>query len=248
MSREPVEGALKAIHFLPRGRGRGAIDHDHRQAEAARGGDLGHRPTAPGILRYNQLHPMALHQRAIIPFAEGAALHQNGGFGQGCGRLWGVNKTQDIVVLGRAGKRGEVHSPDGQHHPHRRVGGQRGGGAWDVGHGLPAIPALGLPRRAGEGEKRCAGLSAGHGGVGAHLGGKRVGGVDHMAYTPALNMACQPPGAAKPPHTYRQGLTAWPGNPPCQRNGCFHAKIGKALAQCGGLLGAAENEEVGAHG
>lgn len=183
----------------------GAVNHDDGQTEFACGGDLGDGAFATCILGDDDFGGMVTHQGDVTGHSEGAAGDGDGGLQQGQVIGWCINEAQQIMVLGGNGKGREMLAPDGQKHPARRRA-KGSGGADKVWHMGPVVGFCGDPWRAFKGEQGNACGLAGHNGVGAHLGGVGMGGINDMGYAFAGKKGLQSFYTAKAADAGGQGL------------------------------------------
>lgn len=178
------------------GRQAGPVDQDHWQTQHAGRIEFRARATAAGVLCHDHPDPVFTQQRSVGLDIKGTAgddrlctWHWQRGLG------W-VNEAQQVKMLGPRGKGGKVLLADGQKDP-RRCLGQRSAGCSEIGRMGPAIPLPGLPRWPFERTKNGAGAGAGGNRVGAHLGGKWMGRVDHMGDRLSRKIGLQPLDPAK---------------------------------------------------
>jgi hypothetical protein len=69
-----------------------AIDHDHRQAQRARGDQLGLRRAAPGVLAHHQVHRVVAQQGQVAVQRERPAIDHQRVPGKGGGASGGSTK------------------------------------------------------------------------------------------------------------------------------------------------------------
>lgn len=188
----------------------GSVDHDDRQAKVACGSQLGRGPGPTGILGHDMGDPMLTHQRRICIDVKRPAGNFDGGIGQRQRGLGRIDEAQQIVMLGLARKRGEVLFANRQKHP-CAVLRQRLHSLFNTAHVNPDIPRPRLPGRPFKGAERHPSRPAGQHGMGAHLRGKRMGGIDHMSDLFGRKIALQTINAAKAADPHRQGLPHWLG-------------------------------------
>ena len=194
----------------------GSVDHDDRQAEGARSGQFGIRTRPAGILGDNDIIVVVLQQSQVVGEQEGSAPDH-------CGALWQqgsarrVDKAQQIVMLRRYAEQMQVLTAYGEEDFH---GGRRKifNSVFNGLHRVPHVTLLRLPGRAFQCRKGQGQNLAGRRGMMAHLGGKRVGGVDDMGNVLVAQVGDQARNAAKAANPLGQGL--------CHGFGCA-AGIGK---------------------
>ena len=240
--RQPVQNLIKTGCLVPGGQCR-SVDHDHRQAQLSRRDQLRAGPCAARILADDPGYAMLHKKRHVVMHCERAAIDHDMVVGQRWWRLRGIDQTQEIVVLGLRGKRGQVHAPDGQQDT-RACAIQRRDGCGNIGDKGPVITMFGDPGGTGIGQKRRSRGGSGLHGMGTHLRGKGVRGIDQMGDALIAEVTRQPLWPAKSPGADRNRL----------RPGALHtariterrgqARIGQRLHQSRGLCRAAKNKDV----
>ena len=150
-------------------------DH-HRQIQFTRGDELRSRGTAAGILRDDDVDPLASHQFALGFELEGTAIEQNFVIGQFRKVTWVIYGADEIVVLRGAGEVIEPETTGGQQDAPWCVA-QCHRGFVEICDVDPTVSRLTKPGRANVGDDRNGGLSGGRGGVVADPSGKRMGGI-----------------------------------------------------------------------
>ena len=212
MKSKPFHGLLGRLDPQA-GRKHRPLDEDHRQAEIARGIELGASHHAAGILGDEQGNAMLLHQGAVIGTAEGRAGddHLRPRQRHACRR---IDKAQEIGVLGPRGERIEVLPADGEKDAPRfvRQGGDR---LCDIRHPLPAIARAGRPSRPFEREQGDAGLLGRQKRVAAHAGGERMRRIHDMRDPLGTKEFHKPRNASEPSNAdgqrLRRGFLRAPG-------------------------------------
>jgi hypothetical protein len=91
---------------------------------------------------------------------------------------WRINGANDVTVLWRGRKRGELQTAMGQKDTARRIT-ERSNGGFDIFSGNPPIAVLPLPGGPGKRHQRNAGTFAGAGRMFRNARGERMGGIDH---------------------------------------------------------------------
>lgn len=243
-----VRGQPEPAQRLRHGLGAGsrwqrwALDQQHRQAQSARGQQLGPATVAARVFGHHPLDAVGAQQRQIAIVAVGAALHHHGA----ARRRYlesGLDDAQQIPMRGALQERLDVLAPDGQKDA-ARLGWQRAHGGLEVGHAVPAIAGFGTPRRALQRQQRHAGLRASLDGVAAHLRGKGVGGVDHMRDALLAQIVGQSLRSAEAAHAGRQRLGDRLRRASGIRKDRRHARARQRLRQLGGFGGAPKQEDV----
>lgn len=242
--REPAHHLICAGKALTAGQ-RGAVDQDDREAERACGVNLGARACAAAVFGDDERYALIAQKREIAFIGERAAGDDGLGAWKGQRRIGRIDEANEVVVLGPRGKAGDMLFSDGEKDACGRSG-QRGNSGVDIGHALPPVALGGLPRRALKRGQSDARFGAGFGGVVAHLGGKRMGGVNHMGDVFVLQVGREAFRPAKPAKTRGQRLRL--GRACAARVG--KDGIGTALEQCAGKgagFGCAAKKENARH-
>lgn len=239
---DPVENGLDVMRGITGGQG-GPVDHQHRQAKLARGDQFGLCPAAACILGDDEINAVRAHQGFVGGRIKRAAIKDDVVIGQRRRGCRGIDKAQEVVMLGLGGESGQMHAPKRQKDAAGRAG-ERGDGSLDIGDSLPAIARLQRPGGAGERQKRCAGLLRGPGRIGAHPGRERMGGIHQMGDGVSLQVIRQPADPTKAAHTHGHRLGFGPRNP-----ACIAERRGKALRrelchEARGLDRAAKDKDI----
>ncbi len=243
---QPRQHLGHRVGLAPRRNG-GAVDHYDWHVQLTRGGDFGMGAGAAGILGYDQMNEMRAHQRQIACDAERAAILHDLVIGKGQRRVWLINQAQQVEMLWIRCKLGQMHASDGQHDAHGRTV-QRRDCAGNIRHMRPIIARFGLPWRARQRDQRHVGVGAGGHGIGAHLRGEGVGGIDHVADRVIRQVARQPLRPAKTADALWQRLSYRAQNPAGKGDGSAYPCRAQALTQRGCLGRAAQNQKVIFHG
>lgn len=242
---DPVQNGLGRCDLGSVGQS-GSVDHDDRNTQGAGRVDLGLSPLPARVLTDNRVDAMFPKQRRIARDLKRPARDDHPMFAQ-CGGLFGhIDQTQHIVVLRLHGKGVHMQAPQRQHHASGRPV-ERGNRAFNIGHMLPRVTLLRLPRRAGQRDQRRPGFLAGGMCIPAHLGCKRMRGINDMADVMVPNVAHQTFNTAKPAFAGRHRLRPWRGNPTGIAKDCRQATTCNKLGKRAGLGRAAKNEEVRLH-
>lgn len=222
----------------------GAVDHQHRQVQAACRNQLGLCPAAPRVFGDDQVYAMGAHQSFVRGGVKRAAIKDDVVIGQGRRGFRRIDKAQEVVVLGLCGEGGQVQAAKRQQDaPRRPIKGLERGG--NVGNALPSVAGLWSPGRAGQGQKGRAGRSRGFYRMGAHLGCKRMRGVHQMRDGVVAQIGGQTINAAKAAdaHRYRLGFGAL--DPACIAERCGQACCGQLRDKACGLDRAAKDKDIG---
>ena len=205
-----LQNLLNAVNAGPFGH-KGAINHNHWQAQLARRINLRPRARTARVLGDDVGDAVRLQQVKIGLRRERAACNQGRDMGQGqSGRL--INQPQKIMMLGLYGEIFQRLATYGQKNPCRIIG-QGRNSARHIGHALPDVTLRCLPWRAFKGQQRGLGYGGGFDRVAAYLGRERVGCVDQVGDTFSAQIAHQSLYPAKAANALGQGLA----------QGCFGA-------------------------
>ena len=226
-------------------RQRRALHHHHGQAQGACGIELAARGLAACVLGHQPFDAVRAQQGLVIGRAERTAPQHHRGVGQGqAAGLGRIDQAQQIVVLRLARKGRKLLAAHGQKHPGGCLG-QGGSGGLHVGHVDPGVAGTGLPGLALQRQQRRAGGGAGLAGIAAHLRGKRMGGIDHMADGLPAQELRQALRAAKASHAGGQGLGHGRLRDARIREHGGNAGAVQGLGQLAGAAGAAQQENMG---
>ena len=242
---QPRHHISHAIGLGPR-RDVGTINHDNRQAKGTGGFDLGIGTGAACILGYDQINAMVLHQRAIVLCRKRAARHQHMVIGKRRRTAGRINQTQQIEMLRIGGEVVQMHASDRQHDTRRRAvkGSHR---TVNVGHMGPGIAGLCRPRRTGQRDQWHVCSSASGDGIMAHLGGKRMGGINHMGHGMRRDIVAQPLYSAKTTDTLGQWLAFGSLYTTCETDGPGQPRCSDGSAKRRGLGCAPKDQKVDLH-
>jgi len=212
---KPRKNFLQAVNARPFGY-KGALDHNHWQAQLARRINLRPRALTTRVLGDDMGDAVRLQQVKVALQRKGAARDQGRDMGQGqSGGL--IHQPQKIMMLRLCGEIFQRLAADSQENLCRFVG-QGHDSARHIRHVLPKVSFGGLPRCAFKGQQLNLGHGCGLNRVAAHLGRKGVGRVDQVGDTFSAQIAYQSLYPAKAANALGQGLA----------QGCFGASgIGK---------------------
>lgn len=239
---QPVQNLRHVRQFGPLRKGR-PVDHQHRYAHRARGIQLGACTGTARVLGHNQFNAMLQHQRPVPCFGERSARHDRLAIGQRqCIRF--IHQPQQEVMLGLSREIFKMQAANGQKNTPLRTS-QSGNCRVNVRNVLPTISVLRAPCRTGQSGHGHPGLATRGNGVGTHLRGKGMGGIDYMSDRVVRQVTGQAVDAAEPSNTHWQGLRPWIVYPTGIGIGCRDALIGQGFGQCIGLDRATKDQEVG---
>lgn len=175
---QPLQYRLDRVNFVLRWQ-LGSLDHHDGNAQRARGLQFGAGATAAGIFGDNCFNTVLAHQRCVIRHRKRAARYDDRMLWQRRRCCRRVNEAQHVVVVRLHGKAFEMLPAYRQQNARGRPG-QRLHGTRDVGRRMPLITRLALPRPPRQGDQRNLDGLAGRNCVVAHLGCKRMRGVDDV--------------------------------------------------------------------
>ena len=180
-------------------------DHDHRQAQRARGIDLGARTLPAGVARHDPFDPTRTHQLEFAGQREWPARDDEIGIRQRQRPPRSVDEAERVGMLRHGCERRNMLPADREKDIAARFGQRRYGGR-DVIHIDPAIVSRLDPRLALERDQRRGRRYAGRQGVLADFGCKRMGRVDHMRESFPPNKIGKPVRTAEAANAGRQRL------------------------------------------
>ena len=186
---------------------------------------------------------MVTHQRDVVLGAKRSARKQGGRLWQGQGFCF-VHKAQQILMLGRTGKFGQMHAANRQHDIgvlHALQVFCRRPNRWNT---VPLIPIHAVPRRAGQGAKLGSRFTAGVDRIHTHLTGKRVGGINHMRHLFGTQIFGQSLRAAISADTFWQRLGFGAFHAACIGQGCGDIRLGDKFGQICGLGRSCQDQKV----
>lgn len=242
---QPLQDVGHARYLMPRGQP-GPRHHQHGQGQCASRLQLGLRAGAASVLAHDDIDPVLAQQCGVARHVERAARDDDGVVRQQWQHLGFIDQPQDVVVLWLHREEGQVHAAQCQHHALRRTV-ERGGGGWQIGHGLPAVIKAGSPGIACQRQQRNAGLCARRDGVAAHGRRKGMRGIHQVGHAFVAQMAHQAGHAAKAAHAHSNGLRLGLGDAARIRQHGALATFGQGQRQRAGFGGAAQDQDI-AHG
>ena len=224
----------------------GSGNHDDRQAEFARRGDLGVGRIAAGVLGNDDVDPAVAQQRPLGIEVERSASLQNDEIGWQSGGVGSIDTARHIVVLRCGREKVQILAAETEEHtPWRRT--EHPCGGVRVRHDLPAIAWLGLPGGAHDRHERNAEPHAGFDGIAGNLVGVGMRGIDHRIDALGLEPLRQTSHPAEAADARRDRLRTRVRGASGQRQDRLVPRIVRKQAGEGGCFGrAAENEQ--AHG
>lgn len=240
---DPVEDSLDVMRHCARGQW-GAVDHQHRQVQAACRNQLGLCPAAPRVFGDNQVYVMGAHQSFIRGSVKRAAIKDDVVIGQRWRGVRRIDKAQKVVVLGLRSEGGQVQPAQRQQDaPGRAVEGLERGG--NIGDALPSVAGLWRPGRAGQCQKGRAGQLRGFYRMGAHLCCERMRGVHQMRDGVVAQIGSQTINAAKAADAHRHRLGFGPLDPACIAERRGQTCCGQFRDKACGLDCAAKDKDIG---
>ena len=238
----PVQRILGGMNFGPFG-DRGAINHNNGNAQVTRCLNLGIGAAPTCVLGHQQFDIMVAHQRDVVPSAKRSARKEGGRLGQGQGFCF-VHKAQQILMLGRTGKFGQMHASNRQHDigfTHALQVLCRRLNRWNT---VPLIPIHAVPRWAGQGAKMGSRFAAGVDRIHTHLTGKGMGGINNMCYLFGTQILGQSLRAAISADTFWQRLGFGAFHAACIGQGCGDIRLGDKFGQICGLGRSCQDQKV----
>lgn len=226
-------------------RHKGPVNQDHRQVQRTGGVQLGAGARSSSVFGDDMGDVVGSQQSKVALKAEGAARYDRAGLWQRqtCGR---IDKAQKVMMLGFYGEYLKVLATDGEE-DFGGVIGQRLNGAYHIRDRLPAVAEAGLPRLTLQGQKGQAGDFGGFDGVGAHLRGEGVGGVDQVSDVFGAQVGDEALDAAEATDALGQGLLHRAFRSSGIGEDARNTLISQGFGKHRGFGGAAEQKDTG-HG
>lgn len=238
----PVKDRCDVMGLRAVGQG-GAVDHQDRNLQLARGDQFCLCAGAARILGHNQIDAMRLHQPLVRGHIKRATVDDDMVVGQGGWGLRRIDQTQKVAMRRPGRESMQMHPPEGQHDgaPWHVEGGH---GSRDVRNMRPQIAIACDPCRAGQRQQRRARKPGCAHRIGADRGGERMGCIDQMGDMMCAQILCQPVRAAKPAHAHRHRLGFRAINAACVAEGRGQARAGQFGDKACGFYRAAEDKDV----
>lgn len=221
----------------------GPICHQDGDAKSAGCVELGLGPRTPGVFSDDMGDLVVTQKRCVIGDLKRPTGQNDCGVGQGQRAFWGVNETQQVVVLGLAGKKiklllanGKKDARRGFRHSVRNV--------LQPGEVDPVVRRASNPRRTLKPDQRCAGLAGSRKGIAAHARRKRMGGVDDMADIFARKIGQQALHTAKATDACWQWLGDRRGGAAGVGINRLNPGLDEGFGHHGGFSGAAQKENA----
>ena len=241
----PVKDCLDVMRFSARGQC-GAVDHQHRQAQAARGDELGLRASSTCVFADNQINFMAAHEGFIGIRIKRTAVKDDMMIGQRRRLVWRIDQAQQVMMLGLGSESGKVQAAQCEKNAAGWTCKSRDCGR-DVRDALPYVALFRRPRRTGQRQKWYACHLRRLHGIGAHLGSEGMRGIHQMRDCVVAQVVRQPLCPAKATHAHGHRLRFGAFDPACIAERCGQARLGQFRDKVRGLERAAEDEDIG-HG
>ena len=227
-----------------RRRQRRSPQHDHRQAQCVRGGDLAVRRTATAVLRDENVDALLSEQHLLIGLGERSASGYVTGARYGERRIDGIDAADEVMVLRCAGKRRKLLAAEREKDPSRcrSEGGYRLHHIGDLG---PAVAGDLTPGRPAQGDKRNPHLRNRTDGVRGDVCCIRMRCIDQRIDPLRPQIIGKALDAAKSPDPHRNGLRDRRYGPAGKReNDCELRTSGEVLGQPPRFRCAAENKDA----
>lgn len=240
---QPDKGIFRAIGLCPFGNG-GAVYHQDRQAELARGDQLGLGAPAARILAHHQVNGVILHQPAVPGGGERAAIHDHAVRGQDRRLLGRIDEAQHVMML-RLGSKGRHVHPSQCQKDAAGWPGERVHRFVDVGKARPAVAGGGFPARPGQRQMRNASQPGRLYRMGAHRGGKGMSRVDQMSHAMAAQIVRQSRHAAEATDADWHWLATGCLRPAGITERCRYVARRQQVGKRTGLGRAAQQENIG---
>lgn len=247
MSSNPIHRIGDKERFIAGEWQNGAFNHNYRQGKLSSRFNFSIGAASARIFRNNDFNLMLAHQSNILFLAKWSTRYDDLAVWQRHSLRGRVYKPQQIVMLRLRGKQIKMHPPNSEHNI-LLLSGQGRRRRRNIGHALPLVSRFGAPRRARQSQQGNPCLGASKHSVFAHLGCKRMRGVDYMRNLFCLKIGEQSLDASKPANPFFNWLNFGPLNAP---------RVGQArpipfrcdrLRELTGLNRASQNQKVYGHG
>lgn len=223
-----------------------SIDHDHRDTQFARSGQLGFCSHSARVFADHKFNAVLLHQRPVPRHIKRSTRHHNRMMGQRRWRFRLINQAQHIVMLRLRRKGGHIQLAQRQKHTFG-ITGQSPHGAVNVRNMRPLISILRLPSRTGQRDQICTSLLTSLKRIPAHLRGKGMRGIHHMGDVMLLQILDQSSHTAKASHPRGQRLRLGAGHTSGVRKHGLNITLRQGARQEAGLGCATEKKEFWRH-
>ena len=243
---QPSQHRINRLDLVSRWQNR-PVDHQNWQVKPARRQYFGLRTTASGVFGHHQFDIVALQQRYIFCNSKRPARDYDMVMRQRRWHIGRIDQPQKIIVLWAAAKLGQMQPPNCQHNPlfwsRKRRDSRR-----NIANMLPAIPRVPPPWRSRQSQQPGRSLLARSHSIFAHLGRKRMRGINHMSDLVILQIAHQAANTTKAADPARDRLCLNARHATGIRQGCHHPSFGNRMSQRTGLERTAQNKQVRRHG
>ena len=154
-----------------------SLNHDDRKTEVARSCDLRVRRRPARVLRDQDIDGLRLQKIDLRLQIERAALQKQPALGRQRTRLGRIDAPREVIMVRGGAEGSHVLPADGEKHAARGRA-ERGDGRFNVRHRSPAVTFGGCPRLACQDQQRHVAQFRRGKGVGRHLNGKWMSGID----------------------------------------------------------------------
>lgn len=243
---KPSHDACRRMRLATVGK-RLPVDHDHGNLQSACCLYLGDGTRSAGVFCNDPLDAMTAHKNDITSLGEGTTRDDDGVVWKERRPFRRINEAQDVVML-RLGRKGiDMLATDREKNALPGTC-QRGNCAGDVLRCVPVVSGGGLPGWPCQRDQRNTKLVTRRNSVMAHLRCKGVGRVNDMGDGVFAQVGGKPIDAAEAADPMCDGLLLWSGNAPRIGERCRDASLGHHMREGGCLGGAAQDQEIVAHG
>lgn len=219
------------------------VDHHNSQTERTRSVQFGPCASATGILRHDEVNPVFAHQRLVFIRLKWPTGDHDIDIFKGQRSFGGINEADQVMMVRLRGKIRQVLLANRQKNA-LRVTRQGRDGTGDIRDMLPLVALPGLPRRALERRQWNAAPRAGLHGIGAHLRGKGMRGVDDCRNVFAAQIGHKTIHTAKATDTCGQRLCDGRQGAPGIGEHRVVAAVGQGPRQARGFACAAQNKDT----
>jgi len=215
-----------------------------RYSQRACRSDLAIGRLAAAVFRHDRINRLRAQKLAFLLFVEWSATENITSVRDGERRVYRINATNQVMMLGRRGKIRDFLATDGEEH-FSGLYPQRAHGFLHVTDFRPLIAGNRRPRRPAQGNKRRTRLIGGAQRMGRHPRCIRMSGVDQGADLMSAQVFNETGCSAKPTRSSGHSLSQRRGRATGQRQSDgYIGTSGELLTQQSRLRGAAKNEDV----
>jgi len=243
---EPVDSLTDRCHGGTVRHGR-PLEHEYRYTERPGCRNLAVRGVPAAVLGDDRVDGVRLQQCAIRRLGKRPARQNVGCMRDVERRIYGINTSDEVVMLWSTTERTQLLAPDCEESSSRAAAQCTHGtlGACDVN---PKITVDCLPRRPTQGKQRSTRLCGSQRRVRGNHFRVRMRGIYQEVYFVGTQIVRKARGAPESADPHGSGLSGRGSGPPSQRDGCGKRPPGEGRGQLTRLGGASQDQDVWLHG